>query len=139
VTRFSISTFVVLTSLVLASTLFSYSAQSAEGEIAGQITLAKGVTLKPGGALFVMAKEPGKPMPVAVVRIVEPKFPYKFSLTAKNAMVAGTKFTGSYLVTARYSPTGDAMDKSGPEGHEGTDANPVAVGRSDLKIEMKHK
>ena len=122
--------------LASLAVLVSTSTFAATDEISGQITVAKGAVIKPGGALFVMAKEPGKAMPVAVVRVVEPKFPFKFSLTSKNAMVAGTAFTGSYLITARYSPTGDAMDKSGPEG---TEAKPIAVGRNDVKIEMKAK
>ena len=121
----------------LALALFvTVPAFAASDEISGEVTVAKGVTIPAGGALFVMAKEAGKPMPVAVVRIVEPKFPFKFSLSSKNAMVAGTAFKGPYLITARFSPTGDAMDKSGPEG---TDAKPVAVGRADLKIELKAK
>lgn len=122
-----------LLTLALLTTAPTFAATD---EISGEVTVAKGVTIPPGGALFVMAKEPGKPMPVAVVRIVEPKFPFKFSLSSKNAMVAGTAFKGTYLVTARFSPTGDAMDKSGPQG---TEAKPVAVGRSDVKIELKAK
>lgn len=122
--------------LVLAALLIGFQIQAAPGEISGQITLAKGVELKPGGALFVIAKEAGRAMPVAVLRLLEPKFPVNFSLSSKNAMVAGTPFKGSYIVSARYSPTGDAMDKSGPEGVED---KPVAVGRADLKLELKAK
>lgn len=122
----------------LIVSLFSVStfAHAATSEISGEVTVAKGATIKPGGALFVMAKEPGKPMPVAVLRVVEPKFPYKFTLSEKNTMMPGTPFTGSFLITARYSPTGDAMDKTGPEG---TEAKPVAVGSKNVKIEMKGK
>lgn len=115
---------------------FASQVHAASNEISGEVTLAAGQTLKPGGILFVIAKEAGKPMPVAVLRVPAPKMPYKFSLSEKNAMVPGTKFTGPFLVSARYSPTGDAMDKSGPEGVE---AKPVAVGRTDVKIELKGK
>ena len=106
------------------------------GEVSGVITAGAGVTLKPGGVLFVMAKEAGKPMPVAVLRVPDPKLPYVFSLSAKNAMVAGTPFTGPFLISARLSPSGDAMDRSGAEG---AITVPVAVGKSDLKIELKGK
>ena len=75
-------------------------------------------------------------MPAAVLRIPDPKLPLKFSLSAKNAMVAGTPFDGPFTITARYSPGGDVMDKSGPEGIQ---AKPVAVGTADLKIELKAK
>lgn len=109
---------------------------AAPGEISGVVTAGTGVTLKPGGVLFVMAKEAGKPMPVAVLRVPDPKLPYSFSLSAKNAMVAGTPFTGPFLISARFSPSGDAMDRSGAEG---AITVPVAVGKSDLKIELKAK
>lgn len=115
--------------------LFSV-AHAAPGEISGVVNAGAGVTLKPGGVLFVIAKEAGKPMPVAVLRIPDPKLPYAFSLSAKNAMVAGTPFTGPFLISARFSPTGDAMDRSGAEG---AITVPVAVGKSDLKIELKAK
>lgn len=110
------------------------AADDTSSSISGEVTLAKGVTLKPGGALFVMAKEASRTMPVAVLRIPDPKFPYKFSIGAKNVMMPHTPFTGPYLISARYSPTGDAMDKSGPQGSE---AKAVGVGKSDLKIELK--
>ncbi len=124
------------TILSTAIVFVALQSQAAKSEISGEVTLAKGVTLKPGGVLFVMAKESGKPMPVAVFRQVEPKFPQKFTLSAEHAMIAGTPFKGAYQISARYSPTGDAMDKSGPEGAE---AKPVDVGRGDLRIELKGK
>lgn len=113
-----------------------FSAFAAPGEISGEVTLAKGVTLKAGGVLFVFAKKAGIPMPAAVLRIPDPKPPLKFSLSAKNAMAPGAPFDGPFTVTARFSATGEAMDKSGPEA---STAQPVAVGASDLKLELKAK
>ena len=123
-----------MTSFLFA--LLLSAVHAAPGEISGVVTAGSGVTLQSGGVLFVIAKEAGKPMPVAVLRIPDPKLPYVFSLSAKNAMVAGTPFTGPFLITARFSPTGDAMDKSGAEGAV---TAPVAVGKSDVKIELKGK
>lgn len=105
-------------------------------EISGEVTLAKGVNLKPGGVLFVFAKKAGIPMPAAVLRIPDPKPPLKFTLSAKNAMAPGTPFEGPFTITARFSASGEAMDKSGPEA---STAQPVAVGASDLKLELKAK
>lgn len=105
-------------------------------EISGEVLLGHGVVLKPGGVLFISAKTNGIPMPAAVLRITEPKFPLKFSISGKNAMAPGTPFEGPFTITARYSPSGDAMDKSGPEG---ATSKPVAVGTSDLKLELKAK
>jgi hypothetical protein len=121
---------------LLIALLFAIPAFAATGEISGDVTLAKGLNLKPGGVLFIFAKKPGTPMPVAVLRIPDPKFPLHFALSEKNAMAPGTPFEGTLTVTARYSPTGDAMDKSGPEGSE---PKPIAVGKSGVKLELKAK
>lgn len=122
--------------LILFALIFGFQTQARSAEISGQVTLAKGVTLKPGGVLFVFAKKSGVPMPAAVLRIADVKLPYKFAISAKNAMSPGTPFDGPFIVTARYSPSGDAMDKTGPEG---TLTEAVAVGTSNVKLELKAK
>ena len=120
--------------LFLFALLFAIPVFATTGEISGEVTIAKNVTLKPGGVLFVFAKKGATPMPAAVLRITDPKLPLKFTLSAKNAMAPGTPFDGPFTITARYSPTGDAMDKSGPQG---TTAKPIDVGATDVKIELK--
>ena len=120
----------------LFALLFAFQVHATTGEISGEVTLAKGSDLKPGGTLFVFAKKEGVPMPAAVLRIGEPKFPLKFSIGSKNAMTPGTPFDGPFIITSRYSPSGDAMDKTGPEG---TTVKPVAIGAKNVKIEMKPK
>jgi hypothetical protein len=121
---------------ILITILMLCSLQAFANEISGEVTLAKGTTLKPGGVLFIFAKKSGTPMPAAVLRIPDPKLPYKFTLSEKNAMAPGTPFDGPFIITARHSPNGDAMDKSGPEGSL---TKPVAVGTKNVKIEMKPK
>lgn len=121
---------------ILFSLALALQTHANPGEISGEVSLAKGLSLKPGGVLFIFAKSAGNPMPAAVLRVADPKLPYKFSLSEKNAMAPGTPFTGPFTITARYSPNGDAMDKSGPEGSE---AKPVAIGATSVKIEMKAK
>lgn len=125
----------MITKLILPL-LFATQLHAAAPEISGEVTLAKGATVKPGGILFVIAKKPGVAMPSAVLRVPEPKFPYKFSIGAKDAMAPGTPFDGPFTVAARYSPSGDALDKTGPESGDG---KPVTVGTAGLKIEMKAK
>lgn len=121
-------------SLFAFALLVVFSGAAFASEISGEVRLAQGVSLKPGGVLFVFARKADNPMPAAVVRVPSPKFPHKFSLSAKNAMMPGTPFDGPFLVVARYSPSGDVMDKSGPEGSE---VKPVEVGTKNLKIELK--
>ena len=118
----------------LFSILFAFQVHATSNEVSGEITLGKGATIKPGGVLFVMAKKGPSPMPVAVLRVPDPKFPYHFTMTDKNLMAPGTPFAGPFIVSAKYSPTGDAMDKSGPKGQDNT---PVEVGSNKVKIELK--
>lgn len=117
------------------------SSFAATGEVSGTVTLAKGVQATPEAVLFIFAKKAGAAagsgMPVAVLRVPQPKFPYKFSLTETNVMAPGTPFEGPFSVYARLSPTGDAMDKSGPQGTTANPAKPVNLGAKDLKIELK--
>lgn len=120
------------------------SAVSFAGVISGTITVDKSLEKEvKGGVLFVFAKKAGGKagdgqMPIAVKRIPDPKFPVKFELSAENAMVPGTPFEGPFAIYARYSATGNATDKSGPEG--ATPANKkIKAGDSDLKIELKKK
>ena len=126
----------ILSLLFVASSFLTSISFAAGTDISGEVSLAKGVSLKPGGVLFVFAKKAGIPMPAAVLRIPDPKLPFKFSISEKNAMSPGTPFDGPFTITARYSPSGDAMDKSGPEG---STSNPVTVGSTNLKIELKAK
>ena len=121
---------------ILISLIILCSIQTFAAEVTGEVTLAKGAVLKPGGVLFIFAKKVGNPMPAAVLRIPEPKLPYKFALSEKNAMAPGTPFDGPFTITARHAPTGDAMDKSGPEGSA---PKPVSVGTKNVKIEIKPK
>jgi hypothetical protein len=125
---------------IMMQTIFAlflvFQVHAKSSEISGEVSLAKGATLRPGGILFIIAKKSGGPMPVAVLRVPDPKLPHKFIMSEKNVMTPGQPFDGPFTITARYSPSGDAMDKSGPEGIE---PKPVAVGTANVKIEMKSK
>lgn len=108
-------------------------------EISGTVTISKELqkTLAPNGILYIFAKVAGSTggPPAAVLRIPNPKFPLPFSLSGANAMMPGTPFKGPFSVTARYSPTGDAIDKSGPQGQD--KRNNIKPGQKDVKIELK--
>lgn len=112
--------------------------------VSGTITLQKGLESEiKGGTLFVFAKNAGSKagdgqMPIAVYRLPNPKFPAKFELSESNAMVPGTPFEGPFSIYARYSPTGDATDKSGPQGAS-EEKKAVKPGDKAVKIELKKK
>lgn len=132
--------------IFVASLFLAFSVQAEPGaSLSGEVTLSKGSesALTPNGTLFIFAKKAsqadtkGVP-PLAVLRIPSPKFPVKFSLSQENAMMAGTPFEGPFVVSARYSPSGDALDKSGPEGV--TDSKkPLKAGAKNISIELKKR
>ena len=125
--------FSVLFSLVIA--IGAYAADSAP-DISGSVAVSKDFKLSPTGVLFIIARPagaatPGTP-PVAVVRMPQPVFPQKFTIGSANSMMGG-KFGGTMSITARYAATGDALDKTGPQGVV-LKAKP---GQSGIKIELK--
>lgn len=114
-------------------------------KVGGLVTLKKGLESKivKNGVLFVFAKQAGpdsgpndRTPPVAVIRIQNPTFPQAFVITQKNVMIPGSEFKGPLHVIARYSPTGDALSKSGSI--EGMDPKfPSAdLGNKNLNIEL---
>ncbi len=130
--------------LVLMGSLCSFS--ETLKAISGTVSLAKGLEkeVKPlQGTLFIFAKNAGQASangspPLAVLRIPDPKFPLTFSLSAENVMMAGTVFEGPFAVYARYSPSGDALDKSGPQG-EARSKKQIKLGEKNISIELNKK
>ena len=134
--------------ILIASILFLnpvLSHAEALKSLSGEIRLSKAIEteIKEGGALFIFAKKKsdadikGVP-PLAVLRIPNPKFPVFFSLSQENAMMAGTPFEGPFVVTARYSPSGDALDKTGPEGRSAS-KKILQLGAKNIVITLKKK
>lgn len=115
--------------------VFSCFALSAQSSTISGIVNFKGKT--PKGVLFVFAKkhDGSMPMPLAVKRIVSPKFPVKFSLSAADKMIPDLPFDGPFTIVARLSPSGNAMDKSGMEVSTTT---PIKLGQKNLKLVLKN-
>lgn len=114
-------------------------------KVGGMITLKKGLENKivRDGVLYVYAKQAGpdsspndRTPPVAVFKYKNPNFPQAFVITQKDVMIPGREFKGPFHVIARYSPTGDALAKSGSI--EGMDAKfpTVELGNKNLNIEL---
>ena len=135
--------------IILALTIFGALNAIAfvDPKVGGTIKLASGLekNLTPNGVLFVIAKKAvpesspaDRSPPIAVVRIANPKFPQAFVITEKNIMMEGSSFKGPLRVLARYSPSGDALDKKGAI--EGIDAKfpSTDVGNKNLNIELKN-
>lgn len=129
--------------ITLVSTTHSWA--FTDPKVGGLVTLKKGLESKmtKTGVLYVFAKQAGpdsgpndRTPPVAVIRIANPIFPQAFVITQKNVMVPGSPFKGPLHVIARYSPSGDALNKTGAI--EGIDPKFVSVelGNKNLNIEL---
>ncbi len=114
-------------------------------KVGGMVTLKKGLESKitKNGVLYIFAKQAGpdsgpndRTPPVAVIRVERPTFPQAFVITQKNVMIAGSDFKGPFHVIARYSPSGDALNKVGAI--EGMDPKfpSTDLGNKNLNIEL---
>lgn len=133
--------------LVIVSLMVAVNASAfIDPKIGGTITLAKGLekNLTPNGILYVFARRamPGSKLedhtpPIAAIKIDHPKFPQAFSITGKNVMMEGASLVGAVHVIARYSLTGDALDKKGAiEGFDPKNKS-TEVGNNNLNIVLK--
>lgn len=115
--------------------LFVFSLSSFAAEIKGIVSVEGKA---PQGTLFIFAKgyQSKMPMPMAVLKIQSPKYPYKFTLTEANKMMPSMPFKGPFSITARISPSGNAMDKSGIQA---STTKAINIGDSDVKLELKGK
>lgn len=132
---------VLFTSMILSTNSHAYT----DPKVGGMVTLKKGLEKKltKNGVLFIFAKQAGpdsgpndRTPPVAALKIVNPTFPQAFVITQKNVMIPGSSFSGPFHVIARYTPSGDALVKTG--GVEGLDPKfPSAeLGNKNLNIEL---
>ncbi len=89
----------------------------------------------PKGTLYIFAKKFGgqMPMPLAVQKIESPKFPVEFNLDESKKMMPNLPFKGPFVIIARISPSGDAMDKTGIEGKT---SRPIRLGTKDIEISI---
>ena len=104
------------------------------GSIAGTIAVAPSLQSRAsGGVLFVIARSGADRRIVAVRREDNVTFPFKFGISGRDAMIAGTTFAGPLEVTARLSKSGDAVAAKGDL--EGS-VRGVAVGATDVKVTL---
>jgi hypothetical protein len=89
----------------------------------------------PTGTLYIFAKRFGSsmPMPLAVQKIESPKFPVKFILDESKKMIPSMPFKGPFVIVARISPSGSAMDKSGIEVKT---SKPIQLGTKDIELNI---
>ena len=86
------------------------------------------------GVLYIFAKKENSRMPVVVKRINNPVYPQKFRLTEDDKMIKNIPFIGPFIITARISPSGGVMDKSGVEV---SSKGLVKLGTKDIDLNLK--
>ncbi len=103
--------------------------------ISGEVSVKGKV---PKGVLFIFAKkfDGTMRMPLAVKKIEKPVFPVKFELSQKDAMMKQIPFEGPFAITARISPSGSPMDKSGLEV---VTKKKIELGQKDIKLILSHQ
>ena len=85
--------------------------------------------------LYIIARTERPGPPLAVVRIENPKFPAKFTLSEANVMIQGMPFRGKVRITARLDRDGNAGPAQ-PGDIEGKTSGAVAVGSKDVVITL---
>jgi cytochrome c-type biogenesis protein CcmH len=86
--------------------------------ISGKVSLAPHLASKgsPTDTLFVFARAvEGPPMPVAIMRVMKKDLPFTFRLDDSNSPMPARKLseTGTVVIVARLSKSGEAMPQSG--------------------------
>ena len=84
---------------------------SPDAVIRGTITFADAKGLRPGTAIFVVAKPEAGGSPIAIDKLTYRGGDVPFELDQTKTMIAGTPFGGAVVVTARYDQDGDALSK----------------------------
>ena len=92
-----------------------------------------------GDVIFVVARKyeegaTGAGTPLAVQKLTVDKFPLKFSLDSRDAMLAGTTLSGKVVVTARVDKDGDAITKN--PGDVTGQTKPVEPPKKDLVLSL---
>ncbi len=84
--------------------------------IEGQVLLDEGLKDKvPKGDYFLIisVRDLENPMPIAVLRVKNPKLPYHFKITGKHKLSHDRIMEGQVLLTARISPSDKAEVQKG--------------------------
>ncbi len=107
------------------------------GTISGTVVVAPGLSKKVAGkpVLYIIARTERPGPPLAVVRIANPKFPAKFTLSKANVMIPGMPFRGKVRITARLDKDGNAGPAQ-PGDIEGKTSGLVPVGSKDVVITL---
>jgi cytochrome c-type biogenesis protein CcmH len=115
---------------------------AAEGgePIRGTIQLAAelGDAVPPGAVLFVIARRGDAGPPLAVKRVLDPRFPMDFTLGPEDRMIQAMPFVGPLMVTARVDADGNATTRA-PGDLQGAAAGPVDPGATGVQVTLDER
>ena len=109
---------------------------AAKESIRGTLTLGKKTKLREGAYLFIAARRPEGGPPLAAIRDHAVEFPYKFTLSSQNAMMAGGSFEGEVEITARLDQDGDPLTRQKGD-YIGTLKTQVGNQKADIVIDQE--
>lgn len=115
----------------------SLPAPGGRRRIAGTVVLGEGLRGEASvtGTLFVIARRSAG-APLAVKRIVDPKFPLRFVLGSEDVMMQGTELAGEVTLVARLKRDG-RVGAAVRGDLEGLAPGPVAVGTTEARITLE--
>ncbi|MFN4319291.1 MAG: hypothetical protein ACK4FY_02255 [Aquificaceae bacterium] len=93
--------------------LEKYRKQFIEGQVVLDEGLKEKVPKDNGRFLIISVRDLENPMPLAVLRMKNPKFPYNFKITGKHKLSHERIMEGDVIITARLSKEDTAEPKKG--------------------------
>lgn len=107
-------------------------------QIRGHLSYSQSVADRIGAddVVFITAKAPGSPMPLAVLRRSASDLPFDFVLSDATSMVEGNGISsaGEIIVTAKVSRSGDALNTAADLQATSGPVDPASTGLLDLVI-----
>ncbi len=82
--------------------------------------------------LIIAVKKPDNPQPIAVLRVKNPEFPYRFTVSGKHKIDSRRIMEGELIVTARISRSAGASVSGG----DLMGSTQAKAGSRDVKIEI---
>lgn len=107
--------------------------------IRGVVRVAPNLKDKAKGkaAIFIIARGKQSGPPLAVMRILNPRFPLEFTMSEQNVMLQGAAFTGEVSLVAKLD--GDGKVGTEPGDIFGGARGPVQVGARDVEIVLSQE
>lgn len=107
----------------------------AAAPIEGTIELAEDVAnaVPEGAVLFLIARGPNPGPPLAVKRIADPRFPFRFSIGPDDRMIKAMPFVGPMQITARIDRDGNATTRD-PGDLAGASESPHSPGDRGVSV-----